>query len=51
MWLVRSYLYLALAGVDKAQMFMLADITDDSPYKFATSGIHTKLSDRPPDIN
>jgi hypothetical protein len=40
MWIVRSYLYLALARVDRAQMFMLADV-DNSGNKFATSGLTT----------
>lgn len=41
MWIVRSFLYLALAHVDRAQMFMLADVQDDSWNKFATSGLTT----------
>jgi hypothetical protein len=41
MWLVRSYMYLALARIDRAQMFMLADVQDRSGNKFATSGLTT----------
>ena len=39
MWLVRSFLYLSLARIDRAQMFMLADTQDNSWNKFATSGL------------
>jgi hypothetical protein len=39
MWIIRSYLYLALAKIDRAQMFMLADVQDSSWNKFATSGL------------
>ena len=39
MWIVRSFLYLALARIDRAQMFMLANSADDSWNKFATSGL------------
>ncbi|MBI1373547.1 MAG: hypothetical protein GC159_12530 [Phycisphaera sp.] len=38
-WLVRSYLELAAAGVDRAQMFMLRDPNAASPDKFASSGL------------
>ena len=39
MWIVRSFLYLALARIDRAQMFMLADTTDGGWNKFQTSGL------------
>lgn len=39
MWLIRSYMYLALAHIDRAHMFMLADVQDNSWNKFATSGL------------
>ena len=39
MWIVRSFLYLALARIDRAQMFMLANSADDSWNKFVTSGL------------
>ena len=38
-WMIRSYLALAAAGVDKAAMFMLRDVNADSPYLFATCGL------------
>ncbi len=38
-WMVRSYLALAAAGVDKAAMFMLRDVNSDSPYLFQTCGL------------
>eukprot|EP01052_Picozoa_sp_SAG31_P045650 SAG31_NODE_8420_length_1455_cov_1.543510_1_plen_272_part_10 len=41
MWIIRSFLYLALARIDRAQMFMLADVQDDSSGKFSTSGLTT----------
>lgn len=40
-WLVRSYLALAAAGVDKAQMFMLRDVNGDSGGRFNSSGLTT----------
>ena len=39
MWLVRSYLYMARAGIDRAHMFMLADVTDGGGGKFESSGL------------
>jgi hypothetical protein len=39
MWIVRTFLYLALARIDRAQMFMLADVQDNGWNKFATSGL------------
>jgi hypothetical protein len=44
MWILRSFLYLALAKVDRAQMFMLADVQDTSWNKFGTSGLTTSAS-------
>ena len=42
-WLVRAFLEIAAAGVDRAQMFMLRDTWDSDPTKFATSGlVHDK---------
>ncbi len=38
-WLVRSYLALAAAGVDKAAMYMLRDVDPNSSTKFNTSGL------------
>ena len=39
MWLIRSYMYMALARIDRAQMFMLADVVDNGGTKFQTSGL------------
>ncbi len=38
-WLVRSYLALAAAGVDKAAMYMLSDVDPTDKTKFQTSGL------------
>ncbi len=38
-WLVRSFLALASAGVDKAAMYMLRDVNPNSSTKFNTSGL------------
>lgn len=38
-WLVRSYLALAAAGVDKAAMYMLSDVDPSDKTKFQTSGL------------
>ncbi len=38
-WLVRSYLALAAAGVDRAQQFMLRDVNADNTEKFSSSGL------------
>ncbi len=38
-WLVRSYLVLAASGVDKAAMYMLADVNPASSTKFDNSGL------------
>src|SRR5690606_7637942 len=40
-WLIRTYLILAAAGVDKAQMYMIRDVRDDGG-KFNTSGLVTR---------
>lgn len=39
LWLVRTYLIAALAGVDRAQMYMLADVNPESATQFDTSGL------------
>ncbi len=38
-WLTRSFLALAAAGIDRAQMFMLRDVATDDPGKFNSSGL------------
>ncbi len=38
-WMIRSYLALAAAGVDKAAMYMLRDVAANSPYLFQTCGL------------
>ena len=38
-WLIRSYLALAAAGVDRAAMYMLRDVNETSSVKFNTSGL------------
>ena len=38
-WIVRSYLALAAAGVDRAYMYMFRDVTSYDKTKFATSGL------------
>nr|NQU91933.1 hypothetical protein [Bacteroidota bacterium] len=40
-WIVRSYLALAAAGVEKAAMYMLRDVSETSSTKFNTSGLIT----------
>lgn len=39
MWLIRTYMYLAAARIDRAHMFMLANVVDDGGTKFQTSGL------------
>lgn len=41
-WLVRSYLALAAAGVDRAAMFMLRDINAADATQFSSSGLVTE---------
>ena len=41
MWLIRSYMYMSIARIDRAHMFMLADSHDDGGQKFQTSGLTT----------
>ncbi|HPC95400.1 MAG TPA: hypothetical protein PLU87_10680 [Sedimentisphaerales bacterium] len=41
-WLVRSYLALAAAGVDRAQQFMLRDVDAQNTEKFSSSGLTTE---------
>ncbi|AEV33859.1 hypothetical protein Oweho_2901 [Owenweeksia hongkongensis DSM 17368] len=38
-WLVRSYLEIAAAGVDRAHLFFFADLNSKNPNKFNSSGI------------
>lgn len=38
-WLVRSYLALAAAGVDRAAMYMLRDVNAADPTQFSSSGL------------
>ncbi|MBV9469435.1 MAG: hypothetical protein JO316_01265 [Abitibacteriaceae bacterium] len=38
-WLVRSYLALAAAGVDRAAMYMLRDVNPADPTQFSSSGL------------
>ena len=38
-WIVRSYLALAAAGVDRAQQFMLRDVNAENTVKFNSSGL------------
>lgn len=42
MWLVRAYLALMAAGVDKGMVYMLRDVDETSPIQFATCGLTTK---------
>ncbi len=41
-WLVRSYLALAVAGVDRAQQFMLRDVNAENTGKFNSCGLTTE---------
>jgi hypothetical protein len=44
-WLVRSFLALAAAQIDRATQYMLSDVNESSTTKFDTSGlIHSKTS-------
>lgn len=38
-WLVRSYLAIAAAGIDRAAMYMLRDVNENSALQFQTSGL------------
>ncbi len=38
-WLVRSYLAIAAAGIDRAAMYMLRDVNEKSAVQFQTSGL------------
>jgi hypothetical protein len=38
-WIVRSFLALAAAGVDRAQLYMLRDVDANSPTQYDTSGL------------
>ncbi len=43
-WIVRSYLALAAAGVDRAQLYMLRDVNAASTTKFDSSGLTSEKS-------
>lgn len=47
-WLTRSFLALAAAGIDRAQMFMLRDVATDDPGKFNSSGLTGPMKDGHP---
>lgn len=38
-WLIRAYLALAAAGIDRVQMYMLRDVNPDDATKYSTSGL------------
>lgn len=40
-WLLRSFLAIAAAGIDRAAMFMLRDVNPDNSTKYQTSGLTT----------
>lgn len=42
-WLVRSLLAVAAAGVDRASIYMLRDVKDGDPYMYNTSGITSSM--------
>ncbi|MDR1542414.1 MAG: Ig-like domain-containing protein [Clostridiales bacterium] len=44
-WIVRAYLAAFAAGVDRAAMYMLADVDKDSKAQYASSGLLTYTSD------
>ncbi len=51
-WMVRSYLALAAAGVDRAAMYMLRDVNENSSTKYSTSGlVRSKDNDWEPKIS
>ena len=41
-WIVRSFLALAAAGVDRAQLYMLRDVDANSPTQYDTSGLRSE---------
>jgi len=45
-WIVRSYLALAAAGVDRAQQYMLRDVNAGSTVKFNSSGLTSEKWNR-----
>lgn len=47
-WLIRSYLALAAAGIDRAAMFMFRDTGPDNPGVFATCGMVTQKGEWKP---
>lgn len=40
-WLVRSLFAIAAGGADGAQMFMMADVNSNQPFRFSSSGLVT----------
>ncbi len=50
-WLVRSYLALAAAGVDRAAMYMLRDVDPASTTQFSSSGLVTEKGAWKPKIS
>ncbi len=44
-WIIRSYLELAAAGVDKAMQFMIRDVWGESSGKFSSCGLITAVGD------
>lgn len=47
-WLVRAYMALAAAGVDRAQMYMLRDVNPNDKTQFASSGLAGPKGDLTP---
>ena len=48
-WLVRSYLEIAAAGIDRAMMYMTRDIYEENPTRYNSSGLtHEKWTDHEP---
>ena len=45
-WIVRSYLALAAAGVDRAQQYMLRDVNAENTVKFNSSGLTSEKWNR-----
>ena len=54
-WIVRSFLAIAAAGVDKASAYLLRDVVDENdPYAsvtYSTSGLVTEKGDWTPKIS
>lgn len=47
-WLVRTFLELAAAGIDRAQMFMSRDVNEEDATQFSSSGLVKKGEDKRP---